>query len=246
MTPCFSYFKLNPNIMKKLLFASILACLCWMPQISLSQNVGEIRGRVLDKSSTEPLPFVAVAVFLSNQIVATGITDFEGYFSIKPIRGAVYTVKVQCLGYNKIELSGVIVSETKSTSLTLELVTSGIDLPVITLEEYRIKLFDPTEVSIMRTLDAEEIQNFPTTDVKSMASLAAGVYQEDEGGTLNIRGSREEGTQYIVDGVKVIGAFSIPKAAIKEMSVLTGGIPAQFGDATGGIIIITTKGYVGW
>jgi outer membrane receptor protein involved in Fe transport len=46
--------------------------------------------------------------------------------------------------------------------------------------------------------------------------------------------------------VKVIGAFSIPKAAIKEMSVLTGGIPAQFGDATGGIIIITTKGYVGW
>jgi hypothetical protein len=232
--------------MKKLLFACILTCLCWMPQISLSQYLGEIRGRVMDKALKKPLPYVPVGVFLNDQMVASGTTDDDGYFSIKPLKGSVYTVKVQYLGYNKIELTGVIVGDTKSTSLALELVSSGIDLPVITLEEYRIKLFDPTEVSIMRTLDAEEIQNCPTTDVKSMASLAAGVYQEDEGGTLNVRGSREEGTQYIVDGVKVIGAFSIPKAAIKEMSVLTGGIPAQFGDATGGIIIITTKGYVGW
>jgi hypothetical protein len=232
--------------MKKLLFASIITCLCWMPQISLSQNVGEIRGRVMDKAQKEPLPFVPVGVFLNDRLVASSSSDADGYFSIKPLKGAVYTVKVQNLGYNKIELSGVIVSETKSTSLTFELVAMGIDLPIITLEEYRIKLFDPTEVSIMRTLDAEQIQNSPTTDIKSIASIAAGVYQEDEGGTLNVRGSREEGTQYIVDGVKVIGAFSIPKAAIKEMSVLTGGIPAQFGDATGGIIIITTKGYVGW
>lgn len=232
--------------MKNLLFVAALASLSWMPFVSHSQNIGEIRGRVIDKTSKEPLAYVVVAIFLEGQLVSTGSSDNDGYFSIKPLKGAVYTVKVQSLGYNKLEISGVIVSNVKSTSLSLELLTSGVDLPVITLEEYRIKLFDPTEVSVIRTLDAEEIQNSPTTDVKSMASLAAGVYQEDEGGTLNVRGSREEGTQYIIDGVKVIGAFSIPKAAIKEMSVLTGGIPAQFGDATGGIIIITTKGYVGW
>lgn len=232
--------------MKKLLFASIITCLCWMPQISCSQSVGEIRGRVMDKALKEPLPFVAVAVFLNDQLVASSNSDKDGYFSIKPLKGSIYTFKAQNLGFNKFEISGVIVSDSRATSLTLELVSTGIDLTGVTVEEYKIKLFDPTEVSVMRTLDAEQIQNSPTTDIKSIASITAGVYQEDEGGTLNVRGSREEGTQYIVDGVKVIGAFSIPKAAIKEMSVLTGGIPAQFGDATGGIIIITTKGYVGW
>jgi outer membrane receptor protein involved in Fe transport len=189
---------------------------------------------------------VAVAVFLNDQLVASSNSDKDGYFSIKPLKGSIYTFKAQNLGFNKFEISGVIVSDSRATSLTLELVSTGIDLTGVTVEEYKIKLFDPTEVSVMRTLDAEQIQNSPTTDIKSIASITAGVYQEDEGGTLNVRGSREEGTQYIVDGVKVIGAFSIPKAAIKEMSVLTGGIPAQFGDATGGIIIITTKGYVGW
>ena len=40
-------------------------------------------------------------------------------------------------------------------------------------------------------------------------------------------------------------SFTIPKAAIEEISVLTGGIPAQFGDVTGGIVIITTKSFFG-
>ena len=34
----------------------------------------------------------------------------------------------------------------------------------------------------------------------------------------------------------------LPKSAIEEVSVMTGGVPANFGDATGGIISITTRG----
>jgi outer membrane receptor protein involved in Fe transport len=41
------------------------------------------------------------------------------------------------------------------------------------------------------------------------------------------------------------GNFSLPMNAIAEINVITGGVPAQFGDATGGIVVITTKSYAG-
>ena len=34
----------------------------------------------------------------------------------------------------------------------------------------------------------------------------------------------------------------LPQSAIDQMTVVTGGLPAQYGDATGGIISITTQG----
>ena len=49
-------------------------------------------------------------------------------------------------------------------------------------------------------------------------------------------------TFYYIDGIKVRGSTSLPKSAIEEVSVMTGGVPANYGDATGGIISITTRG----
>jgi outer membrane cobalamin receptor len=84
----------------------------------------------------------------------------------------------------------------------------------------------------------------PSRDIKDIVSIVPSVVQTEEGGSLNIRGSRAGDTQYIVDGIKVNEGFSVPKSAIAYITVITGGIPAQFGDATGGIIIITTKNYM--
>src|SRR5258705_12792153 len=93
-------------------------------------------------------------------------------------------------------------------------------------------------------LDAEQIEN-------SMAGSDGGDYvgqtsqanTKDDGQDINIRGSRSDATQYYVDGIKMIGGFRSPKAAIKEIKVISGGVPAMFGDATGGIVLITTKSY---
>ncbi len=45
-----------------------------------------------------------------------------------------------------------------------------------------------------------------------------------------------------IDGIKVRGSSALPQAAIEEVTVITGGLPAQYGDAVGGIINVTTKG----
>ena len=45
-----------------------------------------------------------------------------------------------------------------------------------------------------------------------------------------------------IDGIRVRGSSSLPAAAIEQVDVVLGGVPAQYGDATGGIINVTTKG----
>ena len=79
--------------------------------------------------------------------------------------------------------------------------------------------------------------------MQNVAATTAGIYQSDSDGAVNVRGSRSNATAYYIDGIKITGNSNVlPQSAIDQMTVVTGGLPAQYGDATGGIISITTRG----
>jgi outer membrane receptor for ferrienterochelin and colicin len=92
------------------------------------------------------------------------------------------------------------------------------------------------------TVTREEYQNMATKNINSVAATTAGVYQADEGGALSVRGGRSSSTIYFVDGVKTIGGLGVPQQGVEQLNVITGGVPAQYGDATSGIISVTTRG----
>jgi outer membrane receptor for ferrienterochelin and colicin len=62
-----------------------------------------------------------------------------------------------------------------------------------------------------------------------------------DGGDINIRGSRSNATDYYIDGIRVNGSL-IPQSEIEQLQVITGGIEAKYGDVTGGLVSLTTKG----
>jgi len=115
-------------------------------------------------------------------------------------------------------------------------------LAEVVVVDYKVPLIKADETSTGNTVTKEDIDNLPTRSVNSIASTSAGVYQEDEGEDINVKGSRSEATDYYIDGIKVRGSSAIPTQAIEQVSVLTGGLPSKYGDATGGIINITTRG----
>jgi hypothetical protein len=47
----------------------------------------------------------------------------------------------------------------------------------------------------------------------------------------------------MIDGEKVIGSFDVPSQSVRGMTVYTGGVPACYGDFTGGLVMITTKSF---
>ena len=161
---------------------------------------GSLRGTVTDAKTGETLPSVNVVVKDdAGSIVAGTSTDFDGKYNINPLAPGEYNVEVSFLGYTKITLSDIIISPNAPTLQDFKMreATSELDEVVIT---YEAPLIDKTKSSKVTT--AEDIQNMAVRDITSVAAQAAGVTQNADGST-NIRGARDEGTVYFIDGVKV-------------------------------------------
>lgn len=87
----------------------------------------------------------------------------------------------------------------------------------------------------------EDIARMPTRSVVDIASTVGGVKKDESTGDLYIRGGRASGITYYVDGMRVQNVNGIPKSAINSTQVITGGIPANYGDVNGGVVVVETK-----
>ncbi len=226
--------------MLRKLFTSVTA-LVLTGFLAMGQGTGILKGVLKDNSNGEPIPFGNVAIFNGGQQVLSGVSDIEGNYTLKPIPPGKYKVRATFVGYGTKEIDGVIVSADKTTYLNIPLNPTAQQLEQIDIVTYLEPLIDPDTKS-GGTITREEYQNMPSKNVNSVASTTAGVFQADEGSSLNIRGSRSNATEYFIDGQKVIGTSGLPQQSIEQISVITGGIPAMYGDATGGIISISTRG----
>jgi hypothetical protein len=203
---------------------------------------GSLRGKVTNAKTGETIPFANIAIKnAGGSIVTGGSTDLDGKYNINPVTAGTYTVEVSSIGLGTVINSGVLVSPNSPTVLNFKMSESENMLDVVEIE-YSAPLIDATKSSKVTT--AADISNMAVRDITSVAGQAAGVTQDANGNT-NIRGARGEGTVYFIDGVKVRGSVSIPQAAIAQTEVITGGLPAQYGDAIGGVISTTTKGPTG-
>jgi hypothetical protein len=120
----------------------------------------------------------------------------------------------------------------------------GIKLDGVVVTAYKNRMIDADQTITGMWIDSKQIKRMPNRTSEAIASLAGGVFSRD-GEMGSVRGSRPGSTIIYVDGVRVIGSSNVPQAAIAEVSVFLGGIPAEYGDTRGGVVNITTKSYLG-
>lgn len=206
-------------------------------------GTGSIKGTITDKVSGEPLPFVKVIVFSGDQQKGYAATDFDGNFLISSLAPGSYDVELRFVGYQTVRQTGVIVSSDKYTILDdLQMGQTAEMLDVVEVITYSVPLINKDGGASGGTVTREDISKMPTRDATGIATTVGGVYSAEGSGDLQIRGARAEDSYYYIDGIKVRGSSSLPKAAMQEVSVITGGVPANYGDVTGGVISITTRG----
>lgn len=208
-------------------------------------QLGGISGTVVD-SKKEPIINAAVEVRQGGTLKGGTVTDYDGNYVVKPLNpGQDYEITVKSLGNKTIKLEGVLVSPNKTTfqDFTMQPASNTV-IEEFVVRTYKVPLIRRDEPGSSTTLTSEQIEKLPTRNTNDAASLAGGTYQQKSGGAISIGGARGNGTQYIVDGMQVNGSAgtNFPPGAIDQISVLTSGIPAKYGDASGGIISITTKG----
>ena len=227
--------------MNRIYLAVVLILCLGFSAFSQSDN-GAIKIKLEDKSTKEAIPFANVVAFRDGVQVGVATTNMDGEAVIKPLSPGKYTVKGVYVGYQATEIKDVVVGEGKTAYVTIPLTNGdGVRLDEVEVVTYQVPLIDPDTKS-GGTVVREDYQNLATKDINSVAATVAGVYQADEGGAINIRGGRSTNTTYFVDGVKVFGTPNLPQQSIEQLNVITGGVPANYGDLTAGAISISTRG----
>ncbi|MDY0313568.1 MAG: TonB-dependent receptor [Bacteroidales bacterium] len=206
-----------------------------------AQSAGTLSGKITDASTGEPIPFANVSIEESGNVITGGMTDFDGNYSIKPIPAGRFTVSASYVGYATLQYTNVQIIAGKIVYQNFDLSPSAEILAEVEIKEYKVPLISKDQTSSGGTVTSEDIAKMPGRSAAAVATTVGGVYTED-GEVGSIRGARSEGTVYYVDGVKVRGSSAVPKSAIEQVTVITGGLPAQYGDVTGGVISATTKG----
>ena len=219
-----------------LIFAAVLA----FGPLTAQVGSGTLKGEIMDLDASEPLPFASVVLFLNGNQVSGTNTDFDGKYTIKPVQPGTYDVLVSFVGYQSQKITGVKITANKIQFVDAEL-SAGVLMQEAEVVEYTVPLIDKDGGASGGTVTREDIDKMPGRSAASIATTVAGVGTAGTGGGISIRGARPSSTWIYIDGIKVRGSSSLPKSAIEEVQVVTGGIPANIGDATGGVINISLR-----
>lgn len=212
----------------------------WMLSLtSMAQTgLGMIKGKVYNSDSTSVIPYAQVKIQVAgNTIGAT--TDLEGRYTIDAIPTGTYNITSESTLDGKITITGVKVGADQITDLNVYL-QGGIVGEIITVKYTAPKI----DINTMTKISSDELKNnIDLRDPKTMITKKSSEVKMDENNNLIIRGSRPGDVVYFVDGIKQTDMQAVPGVAIGGMTLYTGGIPAKYGDTTGGVIILETKSY---
>ncbi|MBK9109214.1 MAG: TonB-dependent receptor [Saprospiraceae bacterium] len=197
-----------------------------------------LSGKVADKDNGEPIIQCAIIIFKNGIQVTTVVSDFDGNYSVQLDPGK-YDVEARYVGYNPQRVTGINVLGGKVNTLNIKM-TFGLELGVVDVVEYRAPLIEKDNTTQGSVITAEKIKNMPVKNINAVAATAAGLSSVD-GGNAYIRGGRADATVFYLDGLRITGR-QIPTSELEQLQVVTGGIEAQYGDVTGGIIALTSKG----
>jgi len=199
-----------------------------------------LQGKVTDGENGEPILFGTIALYKNDVLITGTETDFDGNFIFGDVDPGTYDIEITYVGYQTTRINGILVKAGQSNKMDA-VISQGVLMDEIVIKDYKAPLIDFDNTSQGKTITAENIRSLPTKNINAIAATSAGLSSID-GGDISIRGSRANATNYYVDGVRVSNTSSIPQSEIDQMQVVTGGLEAKYGDVTGGIISITTKG----
>lgn len=200
-----------------------------------------IEGKVTDVKTGEPIMFGTVALYRGGVLIGGTETDLDGAYFFSEVQPGTYDMEASLLGYAAQRVTGIVIKAGRTNKVDFQLSDDAILLDIgVEIKAYKVPLIEIDNTTQGSTVTAEKIRALPTKNVNAIAATTAGLASTD-GGDINVRGSRSNETVYFIDGVRVTGNL-IPQSEIEQMQVVVGGIEARYGDVTGGIISLTSKG----
>jgi outer membrane receptor protein involved in Fe transport len=207
-----------------------------------AQNTGSLSGTVKDSKTKE------IVIGATIKVVGTYIasaSDADGKYIINGIKPGDYTIKITSIGFSEAIYTGIKIEANKTKILNVMLTDVSQSIGTVTVYGQK-NLIDLESGESGATIKREDIAQMNMRDVKEIASSQAGVVKGPDG--IQIRGARVYETQYVVDGIGAADPLAgtgfgtdLNAGSIGELNLITGGIGAEYGDGSAGVVSATIR-----
>ncbi len=233
-----------------LMLISILV-MQFISNISISQPNGEIKGKVVDRLTKQPVADAIVS------IEKTGIkagTDLNGEFRFTGLESGTFTIKISTIGYVPILINDVVVMRGREAEVYAELDIIQTDEIIVEAERF-VKPSDI--VSSFKNLRYEEIRRAPGgfEDIGRVVQTLPGVsFVNDGRNDLIVRGGSPAENLFLLDNSPIPninhfgsqGATGGPTSLVnldlvREINFITGGFSARYGDKLSSVLEIKLR-----
>jgi outer membrane receptor protein involved in Fe transport len=204
-------------------------------------TTGKLAGKIRDQDGKE-IPYVNLSI----ENLGLGIqSDENGNYLLFNVPPGIYEINSSRVSFRTHVVRNVEVISDETTILNITLSKSAQEIEGIQISESTNKVVDRLKVSSGNPISSEDIKLLPIQKIDDLIALQAGTVIVD--GELHIRGGKVNEVVYMIDGLPVTNAIDGSPAltldvdAIKEIKVMTGGFPAEYGNAQSAVINMITK-----
>lgn len=229
-----------------LIAVALLVCLNF--SAFAQSRIGSVQGTVQDPTGA----IVSGANVTITQAVTgynqTAKTDAEGNFRLVNIPFNTYSLRVEAAGFQS-GTQEIDVESAAPLNANFNLLVGAANATVDVTSEMGSALIESDKTSsdtdISQTLLERPVGASPSRGIESIVASVPG-FAPDDNGRLHPRGSESQ-VQYVIDGVPItdnlsaIFSTSLDARTLRTVEVLTGGIPAEFGDKLAGVVNVNTR-----
>lgn len=202
-------------------FKLFITCFLSAITFGFAQNSGSIKGKVIDKKTNEPLPYVNIILKDNGKIVTGGVTTEDGNFAINKLGLQKYTVEIQFIGYTTVVKNIDLTSDANQnlgTIAILEDVSELKGVEVVAERSNMVQKIDRKVINVGKDLIAsgttasEIMNNIPTVSIDPQTK------------EISMRGNSN--VRVLIDGkpsnVPIEQLLQqIPSASIKQIELIT-------------------------
>jgi hypothetical protein len=222
------------------------------PVMAQDYNQVAATGRVIGTNG-KPVAGATVTVKSDDQgFTRTATTDSNGGFRVTGLPQGNYSFTIEAQGFESFSDAGVSLTQSSAANQFTLLASGGAsgDI-VVTAGRVAVADFDKNTTGTVINVADVALRVPVARDLTSIALLSPGTVSGGASATFgnlpSINGASVSENVYYVNGLNItqfrngLGAVTVPFDFYQSVEIKNGGIPAEFGRTTGGVINATTK-----
>ena len=250
---------------RRLLACATVIWLC-LPALSFAQSpTAMLSGVVTDEHGGRVVGAGATIENLETTWQRTTTTDAKGMFRFPVVHPGTYQLTVRMRGFTTAVVPNIALAVSQEATCDITLRVGPIE-QTVSVTANRDTLFEPGRATLGRTISREEIDHLPFAGrgigtIATLATLVPGVLTDVVTTITGVAtaGQRGDSNNFLIDGLSMDDPLNaalrgtLPLDAIREFTVLTNNVPAEYGQATGLVVnaatrsgtnVISSRGYL--